>query len=115
MAAKKKKELTPEKTLIQLQVDYIVERNNWDVVYNFGCRDPFWEDGVNLNLIRGHCIFYKRKMEAICKEHSLPMPEILQTLPLPDEVDNEYMAPFGQFPNRLVIRENKPVQLSLEF
>ena len=112
MAARKKKELTPEEKLEQLQAKYIEERHDWESVYNFGCRDPFWPDGANLDLIRNHCIYYLRQMKELCKEHSLPMPE---TLPLPDKVDDDYMAPYGRFPNRMVIRENKPVQLSLEF
>jgi len=107
-----KKALTPEEMLQQAKNSYSEERLNWEFIYKFGCRDPFWPDGTNLNLIRNHCIFYRQQMAAICKEYSLPIPE---TLPLPDEVDNDYMAPYGLFPNRLVNREpGKPFQYSLE-
>ena len=111
MAAKET--LTPEEMLQQAERSFIEERLDWEAVHKYGCSDPFWADGVNLNLIRGHCIFYKRQMEAICKEHSLPMPKLL---PLPEEVDNDFMAPYGRFPNRLLIngREEKDVQLCLE-
>ena len=111
--AKKKKELTPEEILTQSQINYIEERTNWEVIHKYGCFDPFWPDGTNLNLIRNHCIFYKRQMEEVCKEHSLPMPELL---PLPVEVDEDYMAPYGRWPNRLAKSDpNESFQLSLEF
>lgn len=33
--------------------------NRWDNMYKNSCRDPFWADGVNLNLIRNHILYYK--------------------------------------------------------
>ena len=111
--AKKKEELTPEEILTQSQINYIEERTNWEVTHQYGCFDPFWPDGTNLNLIRNHCIFYKRQMEEVCKEHSLPMPELP---PLPVEVDEDFMAPYGRFPNRLAKgKPDQDVQLCLEF
>lgn len=112
MAGKKKTELTPEELLKRTEINYIEERTNWEVIHRYGCFDPFWPDGANLNLIRYHCIFYKRQMEEICKEHSLPLPEIL---PLPDEVNEDYMAPYGRRPNRLAkSKPDESFQLSLE-
>ncbi len=112
MAGKKKTELTPEEMLERLQVDYIKERQHWEFIHQYGCQDPFWEDGVNLNLTRNHCIHDKEQMEDICKEYSLPMPKLPS---LPDEIDMEYMAPYGRFPNRLLkSRPQESFQLSLE-
>ena len=108
----KRKELPPGEKLVQLQTDFIDERRNWEFIHQHGCFDPFWPDGTNLNLIRNHCIFYKQEMERICKEYSLPMPE---TLPIPDEVSEDYMAPYGRFPNRLMkSKPDESFQLSLE-
>ena len=108
-----KKVLTPEEMLKQLQTDYLNEREHWEDVHEFGCNDPGWPDGANLNLIRNHCIYYKRQMDGICKENHLPM---LELLPLPDEVDDNFMAPYGRFPNRLINqRQEQEVQLCLEF
>ena len=108
-----KKALTPEEMLQQAEKSYMEERLDWEAMYKFGCRDPFWPDGTNLNLIRNHCIYYKRQMDEICKEHSLPMPVLL---PIPDEVDDDFMAPYGRFPNRLIYqRQEQEVQLCLEF
>lgn len=109
----KKKALTPEEILKQAESSYIEERLEWECIYKYGCSDPFWPDGTNLNLIRNHCIYYKRQMDEICKEHSLPMPVLL---PIPDEVDDDFMAPYGRFPNRLIHqRQEQEVQLCLEF
>ena len=108
-----KKKLSPNEMLTKLEIEYIQERLDWETIYKYGCRDPFWPDGTNLNLIRNHCIFYKRQMEEICQEHNIPLPE---TLPLPDEVDEDYMAPYGRFPNRLVkSNRDEYFQTSLEF
>lgn len=108
----KKKALTPEAMLQQAERSFIEERLHWEYVHKYGCSDPFWPDGTNLNLIRNHCIYYKRQMEELCKEHSQPMPKLL---PLPDEVDDDYMAPYGMFPNRLMkSRPDESFQLSLE-
>ena len=31
----------------------------WQRLYENGGSDPFWPDGVNLNLVRNHIIYYK--------------------------------------------------------
>ena len=46
--------------------------DRWDNVYENGCRDPFWTDGVNLNLIRQHIIFYKSELEKSIKDGEYP-------------------------------------------
>lgn len=61
----------------------------WNQIYNEGGSDPFWEDGVNLGLVRNHIISYKRQ----CEEELLPEqypPEYRQELP--PVVDRKYMA-----------------------
>jgi hypothetical protein len=108
-----KKELTPEEMLTQIRAEYMDELGNWEFIHQYGCSDPFWPDGCNLNLIRSHCIWYQKQMEEICKENSLPVPE---TPPLPAEVDEDFMAPYGRFPNRLAKgKPDQDVQLCLEF
>ena len=127
MAAKKKP--GPEDELGKLVRDLTEEILDWKAIHEYGCRDPFWPDGVNLNLVRNHCIYYHRRINEICVEFSLPLPDIL-TSPIPDEVDDDYMAPKGRFPDRLAWKKvpavlnpkpaempepMEPVQLCLEF
>lgn len=53
----------------------------WKYIYENGCSDPAWPDGVNLNLVRNHIIYYKTLIE-----ESTP-PSMYFTLP------DEYFYP----------------------
>lgn len=56
----------------------------WEYMYENGCSDPFYEDGINLNLVRNHIIYYKQMLE---KENSLfDLPDVYYK-ELPPEVD----------------------------
>lgn len=79
--------------------------DRWDSVYQNGCRDPFWSDGVNLNLIRNHIIFYKSELEKSITDGEYPEIYYRDT---PPKVDSNYIAR----PNE--IRENARKTL-LEF
>jgi hypothetical protein len=64
--------------------------NRWEHLYKHGGQDPFYTDGVNLDLVRNHIIYYKRKIDETMTE--------LMTFPAiyyretPPEVDRNYMA-----------------------
>lgn len=58
----------------------------WEHLYTYGGSDPFWEDGCNLNLVRNHIIYNKKKLEGLKY-----FPEIYYR-ETPTEVDNRYMA-----------------------
>ena len=61
----------------------------WEYIRDNGASDPFYEDGVNLNLVRNHIIYYKGMLE---KENSLfGLPDVYYR-ELPPEVDSKYMA-----------------------
>lgn len=62
--------------------------SHWEQMYAHGGSDPFWPDGVNLNLVRNHILYYKRKLEEICNGS---LPEIYHR-ETPPEVDPDYMA-----------------------
>lgn len=62
----------------------------WDKLYTKGGSDPFWSDGVNLNLVRNHIIGYKEQLAA--RENTLlGLPDIYYR-ETPPEVDKDYMA-----------------------
>lgn len=70
----------------------------WDELFTKGGSDPFWTDGVGLDLIRNHILYYKQQLEK--QENSLlGLPDIYHRA-TPPEVDCNYMAR----PNE--IREN---------
>lgn len=89
------KKNTPEQKIKNLCVDIIREIGHWEYINAHGCNDPFWSDGVNMNLTRNHIIHDKRQITEICTENSLPLPEEMY-LPTPPEVDNYYMANLKQ-------------------
>lgn len=61
----------------------------WQQLYLDGGNDPFWPDGVNLNLVRNHIIYFKEQIEETCP---LYMADELYQRELPPEVDPSYMA-----------------------
>lgn len=71
------------------------EIENWESINQYGCNDPFWPDGTNMNLTRNHIIYAKEQIAEICEQYSIPIPEEMY-LPTPPEVDNSYMANLKQ-------------------
>ncbi len=76
------------------ETDYAAELENdyarWDKVFTEGGSDPFWSDGVSLNLIRNHILYDKEQLEK--QESSLfGLPEVYYR-EIPPEVDPNYMA-----------------------
>jgi hypothetical protein len=62
----------------------------WNEVFTNGGSDPFWTDGVNLELVRNQIISYKQQLEK--QGNSLfGLPDIYYR-ELPPEVDPNYMA-----------------------
>ena len=71
-----------------------------------GCSDPAWPDGVNLNLVRNHIIYWYRLLrERTSQTVQLSMfdagMDLRNERPLPPEVPDKYMVPTGKYPDRL--------------
>lgn len=86
-----KKGQTPEQQVKGLCAELREELGHWNHLKEYGGQDPFWEDGANMNLVRNHIIYGKRRIEEICVESGLPFPEEMN-LEIPTEVDDYYMA-----------------------
>lgn len=89
----KKKAL--EQELKEHRERIIEEREDWKYINEHGCNDPSWPDGLNMNLVRNHILYYRVKIEEICKETGMPLPEEY-FLPVPPEVPENYMANLKQ-------------------
>lgn len=63
------------------------EYERWNQLFLQGGQDPFWADGVNLNLVRNHIISCRTALE----QEGGAMPEEYGW-PLPPEVSPDYMA-----------------------
>lgn len=79
------------------------ERNWWNTLKEHGGSDPFWPDGVNMNLVRNHIIYYLRQLQELRRD-SVQLSMFgdssdcsvvpLQNDPrIPPLVDSDYMAP----------------------
>lgn len=85
------KKHNPKKEIEKHAANILFEIRKWKYIKEFGCNDPFWPDGVNMNLIRNHIIYAKKEMARICHEECIPLAEAYYS-PTPPEVDNNYMA-----------------------
>lgn len=61
----------------------------WNNIYNNGGSDPFWPDGTNLELVRNHILYYRKKCEELLEPSDYPEE---YSWPLPPEVSRNYMA-----------------------
>ena len=61
----------------------------WNYLKENGGSDPFWSDGVNMNLVRNHILYYKRMISETMEEPEYPKEFYLET---PPEVHNHYMS-----------------------
>ena len=76
------------------ETDYAAALENeyarWDEMFTKGGSDPFWTDGVNLELTRNHILYYKAQLAK--QENSLfGLPDVYYR-ETPPEVDPNYMA-----------------------
>jgi len=78
---------------IKKQEDYAATLQNsfarWEYIKTHGDSDPFWADGVNMNLVRNHIFHDKRKIEETMTPEQYPDIYFRDT---PPEVDQDYMA-----------------------
>lgn len=75
-----------EYTNKQLEKELNDSFRRWAHIVKHGAGDPHWEDGVNMNLVRNHIIYYKLK----CEEAGF-YPEAYY-LDVPPEASNTYMV-----------------------
>lgn len=61
----------------------------WESLYKQGGSDPFYPDGVNLNLVRNHILYFKRQIEET--QPLYKNSEVYQR-ELPPQVEDSYMA-----------------------
>lgn len=103
-----KKSKTPQEQMQEAVAELVERYNRWQDLYKNGCFDPNYCDGVNLNFVRNHIYFAKRKIEKLVEEHKeLSFPEEYEKIEIPQEVSNDYMAN----PEKSSERQKKRFQL----
>ena len=110
------KYIPPEKmTITQIAEEITTEFNRWEYISLHGCSDPFWTDGINMNLIRNHIIYWYHILADRTMgtgQISIFDLEIIQNTirPLPPEVPSRLMIRGGEHPDQYIIRENKDLE-----
>ena len=56
---------TPEREIKALYKDIEAEFSQWNFLKEHGGSDPFYADGVNMNLVRNHIIYDYRKLDEL--------------------------------------------------
>lgn len=69
----------------------LLEYSRWKKIFDVGCSDPSYPDGVNINLVRNHILHYKNQVEHILKDNFLAYPDSY-FYPDPLELPNDFMA-----------------------
>lgn len=101
------KYVPPEKmTEAQIRAELDQEFRRWEQISKEGCSDPGWPDGVNMNLVRNHIIYWYRLLrDKLTGDVQLSLFEggmdLSRERPVPPEVPNGYMVRNGKYPERI--------------
>ena len=98
----------PPDRMTEAQIMEEVDREfcRWNHLAGGGCQDPGWPDGVNMNLVRNHIIYWYGILEergfAEIQLSLFPGESVAQDRrPVPPEVPDRYMVRDGKYPLRL--------------
>lgn len=101
------KYIPPEKmTEAQIRAELDCEFQHWNDLANGACCDPGWPDGINMNLVRNHIIYWYRlladramaEVQLSLFDSELRMDSERQ---IPPEVPDRYMVKGGKHSDRL--------------
>lgn len=85
--------------LKKIEEELKAEFERWEHLNAHGGSDPFWPDGVNMNLVRNHIIYHKRAIEELEPE-TYPAVYMKET---PKEVCPDYMARWNEIRNAAIV------------
>lgn len=93
-------------TAESIRADALKELERWNAIRKNGSNDPFWPDGVNLNLVRNHIIYANRRLKELSSApvqlsmfsdcERLIDDGSVDLVPLPPEAPNDFMARKGE-------------------
>lgn len=85
-----------KKTKPDLRKELREEFSRWKHLYEEGGSDPFWSDGVNMNLVRNHILYTKKRIEEEVENNPDFVCPPEYHLKTPPEAPMNYMAKAGQ-------------------
>lgn len=71
--------------------ELLSEYSRWKKIFDEGCSDPSWEDGVNINLTRDHILYTKGEIQRHLKDNFIAYPDSF-FYPEPTQLPNNFMA-----------------------
>lgn len=86
---------TAAEELKELVEDCAERYERWHTLRTEGGADPYWSDGVNLNLVRNHIKYAKQRIKEHCCKHNLVIPAIYYS-PLPPDMPNDFYVVTGK-------------------
>ncbi len=93
------KKLTLDERISELVRQIEKSYNHWIELRDGGSCDPFWADGMQMNLVRNHIIYDKNQLKDLLageEQISFFAPSFsVETRPTPPEVPENYMCPTG--------------------
>lgn len=73
----------------ELGAEILDNRRRYEELKTHGGADPFWPDGVNMNLCRNHVLYLRKRIEMELEPADYPEEYYLE---IPEKVDGDYMA-----------------------
>ena len=98
----------------QIQAELDREFQRWNDIACSGCQDPTWPDGVNMNLVRNHIIYWyklldeKQSADTQTSLFDMPTREVMRR-PVPPKAPDQYMVAGCKYSDRLNGRCGQPL------
>ena len=96
------KKLAADKQIEVVKAELQRDIDRWNEINQNGCNDPFWSDGVNMNLKRNHIIYGLRRLAELeqkpvqltmfADQAQLISDDIMRDRRIPPRVPDDYMA-----------------------
>lgn len=67
------------------------EYERYNKILNFGCNDPFWSDGININLAVNHISYYKINLIKLHVLYGFKLPESFDK-DIPPEMPQDFIC-----------------------
>lgn len=97
-----RKRLPVSVQIAEYEKEIVLAQKRWRYIKKYGCSDPFWPDGCNMNLVRNHIIYYLMKIQELSAQPvqlslfdshpCTPSAGVLSDKRIPPKVDTNFMA-----------------------
>lgn len=94
---RKPKPLTESEIRAKIEREY----ERWNEIAWHGCQDPGFPDGVNMDLVRNHILYWYHELYKNGFTVRNLFGEYPEERPVPPKVPQDYMVRDGRYPDRL--------------